>query len=182
MVEINIRSLNENITELNNIISEYNENCLNLFNIMKNLTTFWHDKNAKNFYDKLQIEEKNTNKIIKEIENKKNIYKYIYEEYNNLGNKIKCNLESKDIIISKIDNCISKLTEILNIFKCIDITSAYKGRAKIIKKQKKIEQLLIDYEDSKTKIKNFFNKIEQLEQSVNSKIENIENIKIDNFE
>lgn len=181
MIEINVKDLNENVTELNNIILSYQESDLNLFNMMKNLTLFWQDNHAKIFFDQLEKEQISRSQLIKEIQKRKDIYQYIYNEYHHFGNKIKCNLDAKDVVINKIDNCIQKTKEIIELFNQIDITKNYKGREKIIKDREKMVNILTDYENSKIEIKKFFDQIEKIEQEINLKKENLDNVKIDDY-
>lgn len=182
MISVNVGELNNHILELNRIIDDYNLTYLNLFNSINQLSDSWVGDMATNFFSSMEKEKNETLEIINRIKKEKEIYKYIYDSYKTLGKKIKCNLDAKEIIVTKIDNCIDKTKEINMIYQSIDVTKNYDERDSIVKKKQDMIKVLDIFNKIKNNIKTTYSKIEEIEREVSRKLDNIEYIKVNEFE
>lgn len=182
MINIDVKEMNNKIIELNNTIDEYNLTYLNLFNSINQLSESWISNNATNFFACMEHEKIETEELINSMKSQKDIYKYIYENYREIGNKVKCNLDAKDTIFTKVDNCIYKTKEIINLYQDINITKNYEEKESINKKYESTKKVLNKYKCIKENIKRIYGKIEEIEHEINRKLENIEPMQVDELE
>lgn len=182
MINIDVKEMNNKIIELNNIIDDYNLTYLNLFNSINQLSESWIGNDATIFFTCMEKEKTETTELINRMKYQKEIYKYIYESYREIGNKIKCNLDAKDTIFSKVDNCIDKTKEIINLYQNINITKSYDEKESINKKYESTKRILNKYEKVKENIKKVYIKIEEIEHEINRKLETLEPMQINELE
>lgn len=173
MININTKNINSEIVSLNKLIEDYNTNYLNLFNNINQIQSSWIGETAEKYFDQINQDKMNTEKLLNQIKSEEEIYKYIYNSYKELGSSIKCNLNAKEELINKVNNCIDKSTEILNIYQSINTSKAYEERDSIIKKRENTKKVLNKYKEVKENIKKVYQKIEEIEQEVNTRIDKI---------
>lgn len=175
MININVKDLNNEIVKMDNLIDDYNDVYLNLFNSINFLQNYWKGSTADRYFYNVIEEKVETEKLLNEIKLQYNIYLYIYDNYKNIGNKIRCNLDSKETIINKINNCIEKTKEIINMYTVIiDDYNDYEEKNRLIKLKDRMKNVLSKYETSKKTIKETYGKIEDIEQEINKKLAKID--------
>ena len=172
MISIDVKNIGYNISKLNKTIEEYESTYLNLFNTTNSIQTLWTGVVAENYFEEINHDKLETQKLIEKIKNRQELYKYIYDSYKELGNKINCNLNAKDEIITKINNCINTSKEILKIYESIDITKNYKEKEKIQKHQETTKKILKRYKTIKENVQMIYSNIEEIEKKINKELEN----------
>lgn len=182
MISIDVVEINDKVVELKKIIEDYNLVYLNLFNNINQLSESWIGSDASKFFTSIEKEKRESSELIERLKIQKDIYKYLYESYKEIGNKIKCNLDVKDVVIAKINNCIDKTKELCNLYKSIIILNNYEEKENIQINYKYTIHVLNKYNELKENIKNTYTRIEEIEQEVNKKLENIEIIKSNEFD
>lgn len=182
MVEINVSDLKNEIVELNSIINDYEEVYLNLFNQLKNSCINWQDGNSVVFDDAIQIEKRETEDVLKSFKNKKQIYDYLFTKYNEIGHKVKCNLNNKSGVIQTIESCKYQVISLINEFNYIDTSFYYPEQYSIFQQRDRIVGVRNSLETLKNDVNQLFKKIENIENTVSGKIKKLEQIRINSFD
>ena len=165
-MNVNISNLKSEIFEYKKLIEEYEENHLNLYNEISSASFFWNDEFSKKFFIEKNNEKLKDFNTLQELNTIKNIYDYLIQKYENIGNEIDFNLSEKDNIINIYNEMISKLKRIKTSYSTLNI-SFCPYEAKIINNQiSKIKSSIKNIEESKNKISSIFNKIENIEKEV----------------
>lgn len=165
-MKINIEKLEMDFIQYNNLLEEYEKIYMNFYYEAVANNRYWHNSKANYFFHIIE-EEKLENKIFfEELCLLKSVFEYIIENYSNYGKKLLINIETKDVILNKLNNY--KTTKIFNLLididtNVIDITNT---KNKLVYMQKDIEQY-------KEKLKNKYDDIEKLESTINKKISKI---------
>jgi len=155
---------------------------ISIFNILKDSSFFWNDKIAESFYQELEIEKiKNEKEIIK-INEKINLYEYIYLNYSKIGNKIKCNLESREYITNKLNEYLKKISKIINMYEFLDTSFCLEEQEKIIKELNQLKNLENKVDEIKKNIIKTFDVMMEIEKEIETKIIKLDTIKIKEFE
>lgn len=182
MLEINNVSLKSELDALTNFISEYELIQQNIFNQLKDACINWQDGNSIEFENKIYLEKKESELFLQDLKEQKQVIEYIYHKYKELGQNIKCNLNSKMSLLYALENCQNQVNSILSEFYKIDATCPYSEYQMIEtqkQKLKKIQQSLLDVISIVTKT---YRQIEEIEKEVKNKMNHLEEIKINSFE
>lgn len=182
MIEINITDLRNNILSLGSLIDQYEEIELNLFNQLKDSCINWQDGNSIEFDNKVYLEKQETNFLLQSLNSKKEVLNYIYDKYSEIGKKIRCNLNNKTTLLHAIDNCYSQAVNIINEFNKIDKSFYYSEQHSIQSQKNKLTDVKNKLREIKTEASKIYNKIETIEEEVNTKIKQLEEIKINSFD
>lgn len=180
-INIDISSIEEIISSLNKTIEEYHHINDNIFNTLKDSSFFWNDNISKKFYSQMEIEERKNEKLIINLESNRELVKYIVNSYSTIGKKIRCNLNSKDTIIRKINEILNELNSIINLYNNLN-TSFCPYESYLLYNEKRI---LCDIRDLLKKylnnIEDKFRKIEQIENNIKNKISKLNTFSIEEF-
>lgn len=180
-IEINSLEISKELDNLQTIKEEYETTYKSIFDTMSNSSFFWNDNIAISFYNELEKEKIKNDKELRLIENKIEVFKYIYNNYQELGNKIKCNLESKDYIIDKLNNIIDKTQNIIYKYNSLSTWFCSYERYFLVSEKNKLQTNYNNLLKVKTQIVNNYNKIIEIEREVTNKLSKITNIKIEEF-
>ena len=181
MVEVNVLELKKELMNLNKIVEEYEKNNLNLFNEIKNISFYWNDKTAINFIEQMKSEEYESKSIIKDLLSKENLLSYIYEEYIDIGKKIKYNVSDSKKTIKLIDEYIEILNDIALSFSTLNIVKENKNAYEVEEITEKLNAIKNTLVNTKGQIVRLSKKIERIEDIVMNKINNLEKIVISEF-
>ena len=174
-MEINVGLVKASYESLKSELSALENTELNLFSALANIYKFdWIDGNSIDFSKEIEQEKFETDLFQMYVSSLIRVYNYIHGLYESLGNKIKCNLDKKNIIISHINSNISLVESILNEYNRTDLDFPY-GEFGTLRScrntYKEIKKKLINMKDY---FEFLYNKIETLEANVAKKIKEIE--------
>ena len=181
MVEVNCDELKNIINSLNAIIDEYEIVELNIFNQLKDLSNNWQDNNSVKFDDSINLDKRETEKFLNFLKSNKDVYDYIYRRYAVLGKIIKCNLNSRDIVLNSIDVSYKFVVDILSEFQRINNSFTYTEQTSIFEQKNKIIKVRNELANIRKSVKNLYNKIEHIELEINNKIKQLGEFKINEF-
>lgn len=184
MIEVNISNLEEIISNYNEIIKKIEENNSNIIQNFNDLSKNWKDEKNQRLTSNFNLEKHRIIKLEDNVKEQLSVYKYIEAGYKELGNKIKCNLNSRDLINSKLDDIINTLNVILSQYNSLGDISFY-PKANIIYNQKKeIRTVLTSFNNIKENINSKFDKVEEIEKTVAEYVSkfNIETFILNNYE
>lgn len=174
MIEIDVSLFKELIQGYSSAlkkVEEYNNDIISNFN---ELSKYWHDQESLKLNSSVKLEIQRMINLESNIKDQLEIYKYLENEYKKIGNKIKCNLEAKDMIDNKLVSIISSINNILNQYDDLGDISFY-PKSYVIENQKNdIKILLESFNNIKEKVYNTFTSIENIESTVSERLEGIE--------
>ncbi len=179
---INLTEINSEINKLNDLISEYEDVQLNIFNQLKDSSVNWNDGNSLVFNEKIYDDKIESALFLLYIKENKELFDFIYNSYSQLGKKISCNLEKKNSVIFSIETCISQINTILNEFNQIDVSFNYSEKDNILKQKQKIvevRQICLEIKNNTLKT---YTKIEKIEKEVLKRTQKLEKFDIKEFD
>lgn len=173
-MEINIQNMENYISKLNKTIDNFSNNILNIYNELNWANSNWNDFHARLFFTNVNSEKNKLNNTYDELILLKEVYQTIVNQYREIGNKIKINLENRDIILNKFNSFNEKINELLSLYNNLDL-SFCSDIAIMLNKQKnellKIKEELINI---KSKIRDVLMKIEEIEKDINLRLSKID--------
>lgn len=172
-MKINVSNLKVEIKKLNKLIDEYEDTCLNLYNELASNQVYWNDDISKKFNENIILEKIEVKETINELRNIKNIYEELVSKYEKIGNKLEIIPKSKDTILSKLDNYLDKLNQIIELYNEMNINKKTKEILTINKHINKLKKMEIEVSSIREKIKEKYELIEEIENSINIKISKI---------
>lgn len=184
-MEIKVSDIKQEIDSLSGLIEDYELTYLNLYNVVNNMSFSWEDHYADLFFTDVEKEKIKVANTVDEIKKIKDIYIYLVNKYNTLGNKIIFELKNKDYVLKKIDSCLSQFDSIIKSYQGLDLNEISGGiRNSIANELSKIKENKKRLEKYKTEVKNIITYIEETERNINLKISSIkiEIIKEQNIE
>lgn len=178
-MEINVTNLESECNKLNSELEIFYNNYLNIYNELNNANSYWQDYHSRLFFSNANSEKNKVNNTYNEINELKNIYKYLIDEYKSIGRKIKVNLDGKDEIISKFNNFHDKINELISIYNSLDLAFCPSIANKLNNQKDRIVKIKEEMLSSKNKIKKILEKIESIEDEINVRVSkmNLEEIK-----
>ena len=171
MNEVDVVNLRQVVDNYNKLIDKYQNYYLNLYNEIKNSRLYWIDPHALRFYQAKDLEKHKIDVSYEELVNLKDLYSYIVNKYSNLGNYISFNLNNRDSLLSKFNNYINTLSNILSNYNRLDYSFASSDIQYQINAQKNNLNRMINLaKDSQNKIKNTCAKIKEIEDKISSMV------------
>lgn len=163
---VNVNDIKAEVDNFNALLDEYEENYLNLYNEISKASFYWQDVKSLAFFENIKHERMQVVNNYNQLTDYKNIYVYIYDKYQELGNKIKFDLEMKDNIMNSINNCNNKLKTIIRKYFNLDL-SFCPFESEILKREiRKVESMQSNLLEIKSNIKDIYQRIENIEAEV----------------
>lgn len=181
MIKVDIDQLNKVSNEITTYLDSYEETLLNLFSKLKDSTNDWNDAISRLFDEAMIAESNESQNFLSELKQRKNIFGYITEYYNNLGRKVKYDDTKKASLISKINSCISECNSIIDEFNKIDNSFYYSEYYIILNQKTKIVDVRTKLRNLKEKINKRIQNISDYEDDIATKISELETFKINEF-
>lgn len=159
-MEVDITKMKEKTKELSKIVKDYDEYTTITYNFLNSTSNYWIDEKSQNFYNSIsknhiEIEENITN--LKKLEK---LFKYMIEKYSKYGKKIKYDINSKSTIENSINEVENKAQNLIRLLQNQETN----------KKQKNLQETI---EQTRKKIINMINDLEETEIEIKSKISKI---------
>ena len=176
MVDVdNLRFL---LDQLEILISDYQNNYINLYNEIQDSEMFWQDAHSNVFFRKKTIEKSRIDITYDELESTKDIYKNIINMYGNIGDYIEFDLVNRQHLLAKFNTYINKLNRIYNLYCDLDYSFANPSIQSSIEVQKEIvRESLDDATVLREKIKTLMEEISENERKIKRMISKL-NIKV----
>lgn len=169
-MEIKVKEIKKELEKLENLIDNYELTHLNMHNEVKNASFSWNDNYAKDFFEDVDKKKIDISKMIDEIKTTRNIYKYIVDKYETLGNNIKFNFENKLDIYTEIENCVKEMENIEKEYENLDLSFCSHLSSELNNQQNRIENSKEKLKTYKENLKQTITYIEETEKEVNLKI------------
>ena len=181
-MKVNTQDLQNEIHHLNLLIKEWKNTQLNLYNQMDQAFTHWKDNSSVDFEEKIYLEKNNVEQVVKKVKDIKDIYQYLYNRYNKLGDKILCDVESRKDLITRIEIYYENLKKIYNQFDNIDLSVLSDEKEKIATVKNKLKIQLKNLTELKDKVLAFFDQVEEIEKEMLIRASKIQDVLVEEFD
>lgn len=169
-MEVNIQQIKKDLNDFKKLIDEYEDNFLNMYKELENATLYWKDNYSKIIFKDIREKKQKIKTNIEELNDLKGVYQYILESYSKLGEKIIANTNNKGKVISKFDDYINKIDNIIALYNHLDLKS-FSNELQIILLQKeklvKNKKIVIQLKQNMQQI---LSDIEEYEKEVSLKV------------
>lgn len=172
-MKIDIDNLKISIDKLNNLLIDYEKIYKNFYHEMVNVKSYWHDNHANAFFERIQKEKKENIIFYKEFKAICDLYKYIFNKYQNIGKKIEFELDNRDILLGKIDDYINIIDDVINKYKHLDCNFALDESRYFIAERKEYAKIKNNLLEIRENNKNIIDDIASIEKQVKLKISKI---------
>lgn len=171
-MHIKVDKLKEEVKKYNDLISRYEDCKIKLYNEYGYISNMWNDGNTPKFFDNVDSERISSELAISNMKSVVDVYNYIVENYEKIGNEINVQLNLVQTLNSKFNKCISDCDTLIKIFDQMSLKDIPEGywytnkRTDICNIKKRITGL-------KNKINGILNDISDIEAEAKSRISNI---------
>ena len=176
---IDIKELETKKIDLEKNINDYEDIFLNYYNELSIIQSNWQDNNSLSFFEGIEETKKavkdnnhKTKKIIK-------IYNEIINDYQKIGDKIECNLDTSENVIDKINIVENDIDTILKKYYILDTNNLNTEIKDILYQQnERIRNIKDKLDTIKEKNKEISNSIEETESKIKNKLSKINIIQV----
>ena len=173
-MKVNVNNLKNEISALNKLLDDYEENYLNYYNVLSSFSFYWNDARSKIFFASLPKEKMQCANLLDELKDLKGVYSYIADKYSALGNKISANLNARNKVLRYFNNYIDKLDRIINRFDYLDLSFCSTGIYNSIRNRRnELSNMRERAKTARNKVDNIFDKIDRIETEIKKKIRRV---------
>ncbi len=165
MIKVKVVELEEYIKAIEKQLDNYTESKQALFYEYQNASSYWNDTKKNQLYEKIDEDKVNFQKWQQMLQFQLNIYKTMVNDYKVMGKTILCNLDAKDSIMIKLNNCINELNKIISSYEQLNV-SFYPRKGKLYMEKQKLQNNVLKMKKVNTDIKNKFDKVAKIENKV----------------
>ncbi len=175
MITIKIDYLKKEISQLEKLIEEYQINYRYLYKELSETFFSWkEDRHAKAFFDVIKIKKTSEINHYNSIVYLYRVFKYIYDNYSKFGNEVNIDLQERDNILEKYNNCISGTNDLITLYSHLDTSFCPEERQLIVNQINKLKEIKESYTASKERTKEAFDRISKIEKEVKKRIASLE--------
>ncbi len=171
---ISIDELKASLGRLNELINNYEELHLNMYNNLASTFYCWNDINSKKFLVLNADEKKNFNLLLQNYRSIYNVYLYVWKEYSKFGKIIYYELDNREKIYECFDSYISKLESIIYKYDNSNIIKDSSFSYKIYNERKRLYKDLEMVKSIYSDVKDFYNSINDINLEVSEKLSSID--------
>lgn len=175
MNNINLSNLKSELNRLSNLIDDYEDSYLDYYNQISSFSFIWNDNYSKKFFNNIKMEKLKVKTTLNEIQSIYDIYKYMYDKYICIGNKISFDINNKARFIDKINDYIDYINSIIYSYNSLDLSFCTSSiRNNILNEKEKMKKVRDRMLESKERIVSLLNKIDSIEKSIRLKLSKID--------
>ena len=171
---VHVDKVRVELDKYNNLINKYENAYLNLYHELRNASIYWNDGNSINYFDNIDLEKNKISNGILELKSVRDIYFFIAESYEKIGNRIFFDLKYQDVIINKFNMYINKLNKIINLYKNLDLSFCAEEAILLCSELDKLDHMKVSVVAVKEKVRSIFVQIEEIEKEVRLRISKID--------
>ena len=172
-MEIRVDSLKDTTNKLNHLIEDYEAIYLNFYNQISFATSFWNDSHSVAYFQEIERQKLKIKTTIQEMKDVKDVYTYLFQKYQNLGNKIVCYLDKQDETIHSFNQYIEKLNFIIQLYNNLNLSFCTREARCIRSERSRLIAMRNKMETVRDETKKTFNTIREIEHEVNYRISKI---------
>ena len=172
-MEVHVSSLRAEVDKYNSLVSEYESCMLNLYNVLGQTSSYWQDTRSPKFIDNIYDEKNQASKIISTMSEIKGAWEFILNSYSALGNEIKFELSMRGAVQTGFMSYISKLDAVIAAYDSLNMGFGPDEAGDIYWQRQRAADIKWQANDLKGKVDEYFNRIQDIEQAVSSRISGI---------
>lgn len=182
-MKINIDKLLVSRDKLIELLNNYEQIYNNFYHEIENVKNYWHDSHANYFFGSVVEEKKENIVFFEEFNSIVDIYSYIVNKYQYIGNNIEVDLNNRDDFIVKMDNCITGIDDIINMYRSLDSRFLMEVNKSLLDEEDKCSKIRNRLLSIKESNKRCLNEVEEIERQISLKISkiNIVTVKENNY-
>lgn len=183
-MEINVSKLDNVLNDYDMIIKKVSQNNSDIYGNFTELSKNWKDQRITNMMTKYNSEKSSYSQLEKNIKNQYYVYKFLQTKYSKLGNKIKCNLNNKDLIKEKLNNIVDQLSTIIWQYDNLGDLSWCPISGLIYEQRDDLSVILENFKSIRKTINDKFNYVSSVENAIAESLKNnkIAYLPINNYE
>ncbi len=166
MVEVDLKKIRSVISNYSDILKQLEDNNTVIIHKFDELSRFWNDHNRVNLSSSFNMERQRILRLEGNVKAQQAIYKYLEKEYEKIGRKVKCNLDSRDLLNSKLDSIIKKIENIIDRYDNLGDISFYSRAYLIYEQKKEMKVALNSFKTIKKDLNKKFKQISNIEKQV----------------
>ncbi len=170
MVDINVKELEGKINELSKIIQDYEFFTNSIYYEFQNISSYWDDNRKRKLYVFIDEEKKKNQQLVANMKEHYQVYKELYISYNQLGRKIKCNLDAKKNVLDKVNNVIEQMENVLSCYDNLGDLSFFPLKNRIYNEREILRNKINIMYSIRETITNYYSKIEEIEAKITQRI------------
>ena len=182
MIFVDSLEIEKDLLQINKLLNEYELTYQTLFKELNSSSFFWQDGYSTKFNEAIPHEKEKNKSYFISLNEVKDIYCYILDQYKVIGKKIKINEDFRDNILEKMNNMMSELSTIISLYNRLNVSFCPSEATIINNHKKRLTKVYNRINEEKIKIKDIFNKIEKIEIQVNTKLSKILLDRIEEFD
>ena len=171
---VHVDKIRVELDKYNNLITKYENAYLNLYHELNSASLYWNDGNSPKFFENVDSEKNKVSNSILELKSVRDVYFYIAESYEKLGNRISFDLKYQDSIINKFNLYIDKLDKIITLYNELDLTFCAEEANLLRTELDKLDHMKYSVTALKEKVRKIFMQIEEIEKEVHSRLSKID--------
>ena len=169
-MEIHIDKLKTTVLQLDHAIEEYEEIYMNFYHVVSSSSFFWNDERSKKFFEMMYIEKNQVKQSVDELKVLRDIYREIITNYEEIGNRIRVQLQEKNSVVKYFDQYLEQVQQCLNICQSVPLDVYPLEASLIVKEKSQFSILYREVEEVKEQFIILFDKIQEIENNINKKI------------
>ena len=173
-MKIETNKIYNSYVNLQTLVKKYEDSVNNIQLCYNDLSNYWKDNNTEIFFDKINMNKKNVQKSLQDLNSILSLYKEIYNKYKNIGINIEYNLDNKYIITNIIDDCIKIVNNIKSKYLSLSTSNNYSAVSYEIDININLLNTIENgFINLKEKVNNIYSEIKNIEIDIKSIISKI---------
>lgn len=176
---INVEEIKLLSIKMKKIRDNYEDICINYYGNLNSIKEYWKSNKSDSYFNVVNSEKKYYFELLNNIDDLLDIFKYLINKYNSIGNIIRYDFSLEDSYLQKKISIIDSLNDILNIYNNLNIKKINSSILNLITKEKDILlnglKFLEEYCDAN---RNTMNEIVSVENDLREKFSKLDVITI----
>ncbi len=173
-MEIKLEKLEVENDKLKQLLNEYENDYLNIYNELELNSSIWEGEEANEFNNKVETDKTKVKNTYEELKKLDDVYNCLINEYQSIGQNIFFDMDKKDELNAFFEKTLASIVSVIDYYDIID-TSFCPAEASIINQQKsEIKQIEKDIFKIKQDTKSTFEKIDKIERTIDSRLSSID--------
>ena len=135
---INVEEIKLLSIKMKKIRDNYEDICINYYGNLNSIKEYWKSNKSDSYFNVVNSEKKYYFELLNNIDDLLDIFKYLINKYNSIGNVIRYDFSLEDSYLQKKSSIIDSLNDILNIYNNLNLKNINSSTLNLVMKEKKI--------------------------------------------
>lgn len=170
-MRVDVSNIKTELVKLNKLIETYEDNYLNLYNELNKASTYWQDVHSINFFDDVDSYKLKLEINVEELNSLCDIYKYLVDQYQKIGDRINFDLDKKNSVVRTIDTYIQEINSIVSSYRSLNLSfCTHYERETLMREMRRLQNYKNILSETKSEVIKKFETIQSIENRVKSKL------------